>query len=278
LPRPSFIFIGPSKTGSTWIFELLRSHPQVHVPIAKDIYFFDKFFHKGLAWYEDQFSDCAEHQITGELSHDYFSSKEAIDRIHRLLPEIKLICCLRDPFERALSSFEHFQRNGMGYAGLAVAVKEHPEIFEEGLYFKHLSYIFSKFDRSMISILFFDDLKTDPAAFAQRIFDFLGVDKFYQSPVIGKKINQAGQPRAKIVSRITKEIAVMVRRFGFPSVVGYFKRNHALLRVLYKETDAVYARRLQLNFSQEMICAYNQDLEQLQTLLGQSFSSWKRHP
>jgi hypothetical protein len=277
LPRPSFIFIGPSKTGSTWIFELLRSHPQVYVPIAKDIYFFDKYFHKGLSWYESQFSDCAEHQITGELSHDYFSSKPAIGRIHRLLPEVKLVCCLRDPFERALSSFEHFQRNGMGSSDLAVAVKEHPEIFEEGLYFKHLSYIFSKFDRSMISILFFDDLKADPAAFAQGIFEFLGVDKFYQSPVIGKKINKTGQSRSKIVSRITKEIAIIVRNFGFPGVVGYFKRSHTLLRVLYKETDATYAQRVKPDFPQEMISAYNQDLGQLQVLLGRNFSSWKRN-
>jgi hypothetical protein len=58
--------------------------------------------------------------------------------------------------------------------------------------------------------------------------------------------------------------------------VGYFKRNHTLLRVLYKETGAAHEERSRPNFPQEMISAYNQDLEQLQGLLDRDFSSWQR--
>ena len=44
-----FIFLGPSKTASTWIYEAIRSHPDLFVPVTKDIYFFDKYFDKGIS-------------------------------------------------------------------------------------------------------------------------------------------------------------------------------------------------------------------------------------
>ena len=43
-PLPNFLFIGTAKAGSSWIFEILREHPQVFVPDAKDLHFFDKYY------------------------------------------------------------------------------------------------------------------------------------------------------------------------------------------------------------------------------------------
>ena len=39
--RPDFLYIGPDKSGSTWLYEVLRRHPEVFVPSVKDLYFFD---------------------------------------------------------------------------------------------------------------------------------------------------------------------------------------------------------------------------------------------
>ncbi|MFQ5707307.1 MAG: sulfotransferase [bacterium] len=273
MPKPNFIFIGPSKTGSTWIFELLRSHPAIYIPVAKDIYFFDKYFDKGVKWYEKQFKGGANRQIAGELSHDYFSSKIAIDRIRMLYPSIKLICCLRNPFDRAVSSYKYFQRNGLALGDFAVEIRNHPEIFEEGLYYKHLSYILSNFDYKNVLVLYFDDLKSNSDEFARRIFNFIEVDGAFKSPVIGKQVNESGSARSLFVAKIIKKIAVLVRNCGYPCVVGYLKRNNIILRILYSKGGKKIVNNF--SFPTYVVNAYNEEITQLEHLLNVKLSHWR---
>jgi hypothetical protein len=40
--KPDFICIGPTKTGTTWLYEMLRHHPQVWLPPLKELRFFNE--------------------------------------------------------------------------------------------------------------------------------------------------------------------------------------------------------------------------------------------
>jgi hypothetical protein len=40
-PQPNFIYIGTSKAGSTWLFDILSRHPEVYITPTKGLYFFD---------------------------------------------------------------------------------------------------------------------------------------------------------------------------------------------------------------------------------------------
>ncbi len=276
LRLPNFIFIGPSKTGSTWIFELLRSHPKVFVPISKDIYFFDKFFEKGLDWYLKHFKNAKPDQLVGELSHDYFSSKIAIDRISDVFNrKVKLICCLRDPFERALSSYRYFVRNGIASGGFAEEANKHPEIIIEGYYGEHLNYIFEKFPRKNILVLLYDDLCSDPKEFAKQIFDFLGIKPIEDSPLYSKKVNSAAAPRVRLIAKAAKSMAVLLRKAGYPNLVGALKRNELILRALFKEAKSKSHEKSMEIFPSHVISRYNLEIEVLQGLLGANLQHWK---
>lgn len=37
--KPNFIFIGPDKSGSSWLYNIFKAHPEIFVPEIKDIYF-----------------------------------------------------------------------------------------------------------------------------------------------------------------------------------------------------------------------------------------------
>ena len=51
--KPDFIGIGPPKTGTTWIYENLRKHPQVVMPPDKEIrYFWERAFIGNLSYAE----------------------------------------------------------------------------------------------------------------------------------------------------------------------------------------------------------------------------------
>jgi len=88
---PNFLHIGPSKSGSTWLHEVLIGHPEVYLTQAKDLYFFNRYYDRGPGWYRSQFRSVQrEHKIIGEVCPDYLSCGEAPERIHACLgPDVR---------------------------------------------------------------------------------------------------------------------------------------------------------------------------------------------
>jgi hypothetical protein len=114
-PRPSFLFVGTSKSGSSRFFEILREHPQVFVPANKATFLFSDYYAKGIAWYEAFFVKASPESAVGEVCHDSLVSPDALRRIRAYQPDMRLACCLRNPYARALSSWRFFRRNGMDH-------------------------------------------------------------------------------------------------------------------------------------------------------------------
>jgi len=67
-PRPTFLLIGAQKAGTTWISAMLRAHPEVFVPRAKELHYFNlKENHaRGMDWYLGQFGEYAGQKAIGE--------------------------------------------------------------------------------------------------------------------------------------------------------------------------------------------------------------------
>src|SRR5688572_24495864 len=73
--RPSFLFIGPDRAGSTWLYETLSRHKQAYMPNVKEFFFFDRYYHRGWRWYESYFKNADQgSRVIGEISHDYLFS------------------------------------------------------------------------------------------------------------------------------------------------------------------------------------------------------------
>ena len=52
---PNFLHLGPGKSGSSWLHETLTLHPEVYLSEAKDLYFFSRYYDRGVDWYRKQF-------------------------------------------------------------------------------------------------------------------------------------------------------------------------------------------------------------------------------
>src|SRR5690554_5673248 len=108
---PNFIGIGPTKTATTWLFECLREHPQVFLPRAKETQFFARARYTGdLAEYESFFEGAERYPAVGEISPRYFASPDAVQRIHAVMPDVKLIVSFRHPVDRLESEYWHVRR------------------------------------------------------------------------------------------------------------------------------------------------------------------------
>ncbi len=229
--KPTFLFIGPDKTGSSWIFEYLNAHPQCFVPKAKDIYFFDREYHRGISWYKEFFNAAGpEHRAIGELSHDYILSNEVADRIRSDLPNVKLVSVIRNPVERAFSHYLYLKRSGMTTADFSEAIETFPEIIENSRYSVLLPRYIERFPKSQLCFLFFEDLRTRPQFFADQIADFLGVDRT-DAQGIGI-VRPASRARSIKVARLMKSGAKIARRIGLQNLVGVLKHS-SVGRFLY---------------------------------------------
>lgn len=166
---PSFLFIGAAKAGSNWFMEILWEHPEVFVPPNKGTRFFNRHYDKGPSWYEEFFSKGCRRYVSGEVCEDYLTDPEALARIKEYRPEMRLICCLRNPYERAISSWRFFVRNGLGKPTLAAQAARSPELFLNGYYHTQLEVVRSLFSPEQLLVLLYDGLLAAPEITARQV-------------------------------------------------------------------------------------------------------------
>jgi len=181
---PNFLHIGPSKSGSTWLHEVLILHPEIYLSQAKDLYFFSRYYDRGPGWYRSQFRDVQkEHKIIGEFSPDYLACAEAAERIRDCLgPGIRLMVTLREPASRAFSSYLYLQKHGLAAPTFRQTALSRPDLLDHGRYATNLRRYLSYFGRKSLLLSLFDDLEADPQAFLDGVTTWLGVARRPVSP------------------------------------------------------------------------------------------------
>ena len=228
----NFIAIGPGKSGTSWIFELFDEHPEICVSSAKETLFFEEYYYKGTQWYHRFFNHHSREKAIGEVSNTYVFSALAAQRIHDYNPDMKLISTLRNPVDRTFSHYLFLLRNGE-QGSFEKVIKQHPDLVERGLYFKHLSAYLKHFSKEQLLCLLFDDLKKDARTYSRKLFNFLELDDLGESEVFDKKVLPASQARNRILAKAAKSSAELVRKMGFPDIITKVK-NSSISNMLYK--------------------------------------------
>jgi len=265
---PTFLYIGAEKAGSSWIYEILREHPEVFVPVAKDIQFFGKSYkEKSFDWYLSFFKLGAGKKAIGELSHDYFLSEETATVIQKHLPEVRLLCCLREPVERTVSSFCYYRTTFLDKKISFEAFAFDERVLKLSDYYYNLRPFYERFPRENILVLFFDDLKNDPWHFAERIYEFLRVDPGFQPEVLHQKVLPASEPRITWLTHLAYKTGLILRKLGLANVVGTVKRNEAFQRLLYRKLEKEPETLEEVR--QKLKEYYRERYERLPELIGQ---------
>lgn len=132
--RPDFIIIGTQRGGTTSLFNYLNVHPQIHLPIIKEIHYFDLQSKKTSNWYFAHFPMRYPKSkfITGEASPYYLFHPDVAMRVAQLLPEIRLIVLLREPVARAYSHYRHSLELGLEHRSFETAAIEEMDLIQSG--------------------------------------------------------------------------------------------------------------------------------------------------
>ena len=233
--KPNFIYIGPDKAGSSWLHEVLLRHPQIFLSPAKDLYFFDRYYDRGLDWYLRQFDDARpEHLVVGEVCQDYLFHPEAPQRIADSLGSCRMMVTLRDPADRAFSSYLYMLRSGWEPGTFLQALAGQPMLLQHGSYATALERFTDRFGRDQIHVAVFDDLVADPQAFIDALTAWLDIDSITMTPAqLGARL-PATRARSATLSRLACWGAQFVREHDGATVVGRVKRSPLVQRALYR--------------------------------------------
>lgn len=102
---PAFIIVGTMKAGTTSLAGNLKLHPQIFMP-QREVRFFNDNWHEGIDWYRRIFAPGAG-KVCGEKTPDYMRVRHYMKRMHKVVPDAKIIVLLRDPVARLLSEINH---------------------------------------------------------------------------------------------------------------------------------------------------------------------------
>ena len=251
---PNFLHLGPSKSGSTWLHEILILHPEIYLSEAKDLYFFSRYYDRGIDWYRAQFAGARpEHKLIGEFSPDYLWCPQAPERIRACLgPQVRLMVTLREPASRAFSAYLYLRKHGQARPTFRETAETAPDVLGEGRYATLLREYLRHFPRESLHIGLFDDLQADPLAFLNDATDWLGVSRQEVAPGQLQPRLQASNPRWMTLAALAKRGANWVRDHDGADLVGRVKRAAIVQRALYKpmgsdrpfmsEEDAAFVR------------------------------------
>jgi hypothetical protein len=220
---PNFFVIGASRSGTTALYHLLRNHPQVYLPRLMEPRFFafegDPMAYRGpgddllanrvvtdLTDYAALYEGVRDEIAIGEVTPAYLSVDNAAERIRRYCPKARIIAVLRNPVERAISSFRLERLDGWEpLECLGEALREEDtrhragwsyiwRYRDRGRYFQQLTRYFDLFPSSSIRIYIYEDW-LESKSLPVKIFEFLGLSEELQPEEVSVRHNATSVDR-----------------------------------------------------------------------------------
>jgi hypothetical protein len=303
---PNFFVIGATKSGTTSLYHYLSQHPEVYLSPRKGPHYFafesgenvegrgpgDAETLKGMLvtdpkQYRSLFQNAAAKAARGEASTMYIYYPKAPLRIKACVPDAKLIAILRNPVERAYSSYLHLVREGYEvHQDFAMALQEEEARIKAnwlplwhykkmGFYYEQLQRYYDIFDSKQIRVYLYEEFRADPLVVMKDMFGYLGVDDAFV-PDMTIKHNISGVPRNHALHRLHHFLRKpSLLKTTLKAVLPASVRRPLKLRVLANlQAHNLQKPPLSPELRQELTDAYRDDILKLQELVGRDLSRW----
>ena len=274
---PTFVGIGPGRSGTSWLYEMLSAHPGVAMARGtKETEFFGGEFNRGREWYESFFdASCA---VRGEISQRYIFDERVPARMAELVPGVRIIVTLRAPLERMISVYNYRKRVGTYKVPLAEALRSDPDLVRENCYDRLLTPFFERFAPQQIHLAFYEDLKARPAAYLREVLRFIGAPDGPLPPNLESVVNPSAVARAPILALTSRAAATMLRKAGLYRVLMAAKRS-TFVRSMVLKSDARPEEsadaRLADPLRAELLRTFRPGVSWLEERSGRDLRSWK---
>lgn len=276
-PLPNFLGIGAPRAGTTWLHDLLDSHPDVLMPSRrKELHFFDTHYGRGLSWYARSYHVRRGESIPvriGEITPHYMYRDECLSRIQSLGTINRFIVCLRNPVDLLWSSYQHLSAIHGFRGSLSEFIEAFPHVAGYGFYANALFPWIEQFDRDQFFFVRFDSLTDQPHKLRAAIASFLEIDPNLFPVDAGLvRVNRTPSPRFPQIYSLAKRSVVYLNRTDHAWVVRLAKRL-PVTQVLVARTSED-PPELSDSERQTIAQLYFADLQNLEKLTGFDVQPW----
>lgn len=271
---PSFLVIGPPRTGTSWLHDVLRPHTTLPTSI-KETRFFDTHFQRGMKWYRAHFPSTLAGKRSGEVAPTYFASELARERIAKTAPAARIVCIFRHPVERILSLYRIKRAYGFIPWKFEQALVHDPELLESSRYATHLKSWQQTFGTDSVLAAFYEDLRDQPQVFLDRVLDFIAVPQFSLTDDQIKRVHSSEtmtHPRSYYRTRSATLIADWCKARRLHHVVAAVKQS-ALIN-LFLGGGAPFSE-LPPSVISNLYELFRPEVEELESMLNRDLSVWK---
>ena len=265
---PNFLGIGTQRAATTWLFNCLEEHPDVFVPKCKEIYFFNHYYEKGIAFYSTFFDAARSYKAIGEITPGYIQCEACPERIYKHLPNVKMIIILRNPIDRAFSAYKKFvfPKTGLSFEE---AICQKPDLLTRGLYSSQLERYFSYFKREQFLILLYEELNSDNLVAIKKVYKFLEINDEYSPSWIGKTSNVSSLSRLNMI----------INKYKLNSLAHFIMKTEVgnIVRKLHKKGGKEYKAVIDIETSKKLVEYFFEPNQRLAKLLDIDLSLWRTH-
>jgi hypothetical protein len=292
---PDFFIVGHPKSGTTALYEMLRAHPRIHMPVKEPQFFAPEMrvrappvagtLPRTLEDYKALYAGAGEGQLIGEASPSYLRSPVAAGLIAEANPAARAIAIVREPagflrslhlqFVQAIIETEHDFASALALEdarreGRAIAPHSywpHALLYSEHVrYTEQLRRLHGALAPERVLVLVYDDFRADNQATVRRVLRFLELDEHV--PIEAVEANPSVRARSRALHELTHTLAVgrgplsRSLKAGVKALTPDGARRRALAatrrRLLYTEPeppDEQLMAELRRRFKGEVIAA-----------------------
>jgi hypothetical protein len=288
---PNFIVIGTAKGGTTALYWYLAEHPEVFMSRVKETNFFawnlddqgrlrygdpdvHRFPVKTMEEYEALFAEAGAATAIGEASPLYLEAPEVAARIRATLPDVRIVCTLRHPVDRAYSDYlMYIRRRGRAFDAArdlspsAAWAQPGSRWMQVSRYQGQLARYYEAFPRDRIHVLLFDDIRKSATAATQGVYRFLGVRGDF-TPDTETPHAAGGVPASHLLEGLLTRspISAALKRWVPTGAANWVRRLRG--RTLRKAPSLPAALR------QELTSQFHEDIRGTSALIGRSLEHW----
>jgi hypothetical protein len=233
---PDFFIVGHPKSGTTALYEMLRRHPQMYMPVKEPRFFSPELRPRlqpvgsqqqpsTLEGYLSLFDAAMPEQRVGEASPTYLRSEFAAARIAELQPTARIVAILREPTSFLRSLHLQYVQSHLETEkdfGKAIALEParrrgsqiprdcaRPQTLmysEQVRYVEQLSRYHAVFPREQVLVLIYDDFRLDNETTVRRVLRFLDVDD--AAPIAVRDANPTVRLRSHRLDNLLHAVSV----------------------------------------------------------------------
>jgi hypothetical protein len=234
---PDFFIVGHAKSGTTALYEMLRRHPQIFMPDAKEPWFLASDMRarfrspmggdepETMEQYLELFAPAAPGQKAGEASSSYLWSRTAAREIAEVQPDARIVAILREPasflhslhmqllqthVESERSLRRALELEPERRAGRHIPRRSHrPQLL---MYSDHVRYVeqlrryHDAFAPEQVLVLIYEEFRRDNETAVRQVLRHLGVDE--RQPVEVLQANPSVRMRSQGLDEAVHALSV----------------------------------------------------------------------